>query len=108
MALRPAELNSINPRLIPLIAHDRAGFGGAVLTTGITALFAIWCGKPSRSLWQALSIAGTVGFATAVGIHPIVGYTDFIHLSPAVLGALIFFVGLILSYRVMVFGQDNS
>src|SRR5258706_1520947 len=30
-----AHLNTLNPRLIPLIAHDRAGFGGGVLNVGL-------------------------------------------------------------------------
>jgi hypothetical protein len=102
MDLSPAELHRVNPRLIPLIAHDRAGFGGAILTTGITMLFAVWSGAPSRSLWQTLCLAGTIGFATAIGIHPIVGYTDFIHLAPAFLGAAIFYVGLALCYKPMM------
>lgn len=69
MGVLPADLYRINQRLVPLIAHDRAGFGGAILTMGVTTLFSVWCGTPSRSLWQALSIAGTIGFATAIGIQ---------------------------------------
>jgi len=101
MNLSPADLDRINPRLIPLIAHDRAGFGGAILTTGVVVLFSVWCGPPSRSLWQVLALAGTTGFATAVGVHPAVGYNDFIHLAPAYLGAIVFFVGLALCYKPM-------
>jgi hypothetical protein len=51
MGLAPADLQAINPGLISLIAHDRAGFGGGICTTGITVLFCVWCAKPSRSLW---------------------------------------------------------
>lgn len=102
MELLPADLEAINPQLVPLIAHDRAGFGGAILTTGVTMLFLVWCAKPSRSLWQVLLIAGTVGFATAIGIHPIIGYNNFIHLAPAWLGAIVFLIGIALCYRPMV------
>ena len=35
MGLDRGQLDSINPRLIPLIAHDRAGFGGGVATAGL-------------------------------------------------------------------------
>ncbi|HSM54927.1 MAG TPA: hypothetical protein VK879_02130 [Candidatus Sulfomarinibacteraceae bacterium] len=93
------DLDAIDTKLIPLIAHDRAGFGGAVLSTGITAFFCILCGRPSRSLWQALLLAATSGFGFAIGIHLIVGYTDVIHLAPAYLGSSLFIVGLILTYR---------
>jgi hypothetical protein len=58
-----------NPRLVPLIAHDRAGFGGGLFSTGIVVFFCVWCGKPSRSLWQVLCVAGIAGFGTAIGIH---------------------------------------
>ncbi|MBE7474070.1 MAG: hypothetical protein DPW09_30115 [Anaerolineae bacterium] len=102
MGLLPADLQAINPRLAPLIAHDRAGFGGGVLTTGITIFFSVWCAAPSRSLWQTLCLAGCIGFATAIGIHPLVGYNDLIHLAPALLGAVMFAVGIGLCYKPMV------
>jgi|SRR5687767_1392685 len=101
MGLQPEELKSISPFLVPLIAHDRAGFGGAICTTGITVFFCVWCGRPSRSLWQVLCFSGVVGFAAAIGVHPVVGYTNLFHLAPAILGAIIFVVGLILCYPAM-------
>lgn len=101
MQLTPEDLNRINPRLIPLIAHDRAGFGGGLCCTGVTVFFCVWCGRPSRSLWQALAWAGTAGFATAIGIHPLVGYTSISHLAPAVLGSVLFLIGLVLCWRPM-------
>jgi MFS family permease len=101
MGLQPAELQAISARLVPLIAHDRAGFGGAICTTGITVLFCVWCARPSRSLWQVLCFSGLVGFAAAIGVHPVVGYTDLFHLAPAILGAIIFVVGLVLCYPGM-------
>jgi hypothetical protein len=47
----------------------------------------VWFGRPSRALWQALAIAGTAGFACALGVHFAVGYTDALHLAPAMAGA---------------------
>jgi len=97
-----SNLEAISPRLVPLIAHDRAGFGGAISTVGITVLFCVWCGRPSRSLWQVLCFAGLVGFATAIGVHPVVGYNDLFHLAPAIMGAAMFVVGIVLCYAAMV------
>jgi hypothetical protein len=94
-----ADLNAINPRLIPLIAHDRAGFGGGIFTCGILVLASAWCARPSRSLRQVMAIAGTAGFACALGVHFVVGYTDFVHLLPAYAGAMLFLVGVALSRR---------
>jgi hypothetical protein len=102
MGLSAAELQAINPHLVPLIAHDRAGFGGGLCCTGITFFFCVWCARPSRSLWQVLACAGTIGFATAIGIHPLVGYLSLSHLAPAVTAAVLFVVGLVLCYRPMM------
>jgi len=101
LGLASSDLHAINPRLVPLIAHDRAGFGGGIASCGVAVLFCVWCGKPSRSLWQVLCLAGLVGFSTAIGIHPIVGYLDFVHLAPAMLGALVFLIGLLLCFKPM-------
>jgi hypothetical protein len=105
MGLGASDLRAINPRLVPLIAHDRAGFGGALLTCGVTWLFCVWYGQPSRSLWQALLAAGTAGFACAIAIHWIIGYLDLVHLAPAMLGALLFSAAIALSHGPMCGGE---
>ena len=102
IGLARADLQAISGRLIPLIAHDRAGFGGAICTAGITVFFSVWCGAPSRSLWQILCVSGLVGFAAAIGVHPAVGYNDIIHLAPAIAGSLMFVAGLALSWKPMM------
>jgi hypothetical protein len=105
MGLNPADLHAINPRLVPLIAHDRAGFGGGLCATGVTVFLCVWCGRPSRSLWQTLLVSGVVGFGTAIGVHPLVGYIDAVHLAPAMLSAAVFVAGLGLTYPHMVGGR---
>jgi hypothetical protein len=107
MGLEPADMHAINPRLVPLIAHDRAGFGGGLFATGVTVLLCVWCAAPSRSLWQALVVAGTAGFATAIGVHPLVGYNDLTHLAPAVGAATLFVAGLALTHRQMTRGRSD-
>lgn len=96
MGLATEQLAAINPRLVPLIAHDRAGFGGAVATAGLLTFCCVWFTKPTRSLWQALFVGGIAGWSTAVFVHPAIGYTDPVHLAPAVGGASLFFLGLAL------------
>ncbi len=93
------ELNAINPRLIPLIAHDRAGFGGGVFSTGLLLACILWKAKPSRHVWQALTLAGAVGFVVAVGVHYPIGYLDTLHLLPAWLGLAAFGAGSLLCRR---------
>jgi hypothetical protein len=105
MGLSAEDLHAINPRLVPLIAHDRAGFGGGVCTYGALMFFCVWCGSPSPSLWQALCLSGLTAFTTALGVHPIIGYTDPVHLAPAAVGAVVFIAGLVLTIRPMVWGM---
>lgn len=101
MRITVEQLQAINAHLVPLIAHDRAGFGGGVCCCGVTMFFCVWCGRPSRSLWQAVLLTGLAGFGTAIGVHPAIGYTDFVHLAPAYLGATLFTVGIALTFRRM-------
>ena len=101
MGMTAGDLHVINPRLVPLIAHDRAGFGGGIGTCGLAVLFCVWCGRPSKSLWQVLCFSGVVGFATAIGVHPVVGYNNLFHLAPAIAGAVMFIIGLGLCYGPM-------
>jgi hypothetical protein len=107
MQVTAEHLRSLNPHLVPLIAHDRSGFGGGLISCGIAFGLAVWCGRPSRALWQALAIAGTTGFACAIGVHFAIGYTDFTHIAPAVAGSLQFLVGLVLSAPDMLAGRTR-
>jgi hypothetical protein len=107
MGLCAPDLEAISPRLIPLIAHDRAGFGGGVCCCGATMFFCILCGQPSRSLWQALLITGVTGFGSAIGVHYPIGYTSFTHLAPAYVGATMFTAGMALTYGGMM-GRGSS
>jgi hypothetical protein len=92
-----AAVSAINPNLLPLIAHDRAGFGGALASFGVAMFGCLRYAGPSRALWQALAFAGIVGFGTAVGVHPAIGYLSATHLGPAVLGCVVFAAGLALT-----------
>jgi hypothetical protein len=107
MGMSASELRAVNPHLVPLIAHDRAGFGGGICCTGITVFFCVFCGRPSRSLWQVLCVAGLTGFGTAILIHPVVGYLSLTHLAPAVLVSIVFLIGQVLCYRRMVLGTQS-
>ena len=94
IGLDRAALETINPRLVPLIAHDRAGFGGGLLTIGVLVAFCVWYASTSRALLQCLLLSGTAGFGCAIGVHYVEGYTTPMHLAPAWVGALLFYVSL--------------
>lgn len=92
-----ASLDTLNPRLVPLIAHDRTGFGGGVASIGLLVLGLMRWGTWSRSLWQAIALAGLAGFGAAITIHLLVGYLEPTHVGPAIAAAAVFGLGLWLS-----------
>jgi hypothetical protein len=100
-----AAISAIHPHLLPLIAHDRAGFGGALASFGVAMFSCLRYGRSSRALWQALAVAGTAGFSTAIGVHPVIGYLSVTHLGPAVLGAAVFAAGLGLAVSGTLFAR---
>lgn len=94
-------IEKINSNLKPLIAHDRAAFGGGLATIGLLYLFIIRRSAPSINLWQILALSMAVGFSTAIGVHFLIGYTTTSHLLPAYFGIATSIVGLILTYSEM-------
>jgi hypothetical protein len=56
LGFTPAQLTAINPHLVPLIAHDRAGFGGWLASCGLMVFLISWKARPALALWQ-----GTAG-----------------------------------------------
>jgi dihydroorotate dehydrogenase len=103
MGLTVDELRAVSPKLVPLIAHDRAGFGGGLCSTGLVVAGCLrWGLRPaSPGLWVTLLLSGLVGFGTAIGVHFVVGYVDFVHLLPAYAGAAAFLVAMAYLFRPM-------
>ncbi|GGG19536.1 hypothetical protein GCM10007304_36840 [Rhodococcoides trifolii] len=97
-------LEHLNDRLVPLVAHDRAGFGAAVVIQGLLSFGCLWSNSTSvevsKALWQTIFLAGVVSLSAAIGTHFIVGYIDLWHLAPPVAAAVALVVGLTLSYPV--------
>ena len=99
MGTTRAALDAASPRLVPLIAHDRASLGGALVSNGLGVLLAaLWGYRPgARWLWWTLLASGVPGFVAAVGTHFAVGYTDAWHLAPALTGMALYGAALICS-----------
>jgi hypothetical protein len=93
-------LASASPRLLPLIAHDRASFGGMLVAVGLSVLLpALWGWREDSAwLWWTLLIAGTAGYVPAIAVHLVVGYTNHWHLAPAFGGYALLLLGLAVSY----------
>jgi len=99
MAMTREQIGAISPMLIPVIAHDRAGFGGGLLSCGLLILIVTRHAPLTRSFLEVMSLMGLFGFGAALGVHGAIGYLDFVHLAPAYAGLLLFLAGLALCAR---------
>jgi hypothetical protein len=88
-------LATIHPRLLPLIAHDRVGFGGALVSNGLAVLLlSLWGFRQGAWwVWLTLVIGGLPGFVAGIGTHFSIGYVDFIHLAPAYIALVLYVCG---------------
>ena len=93
-------LRAANPRLVPLVAHDRATLGGMLVASGLVYLLASLWGlrRGAAWLWQALLWSGLAAYAAAIGVHYAVGYIDVRHLLPAFAGLGLLLCGLVCSF----------
>ncbi|WP_216827676.1 dihydroorotate dehydrogenase [Alkalihalobacterium elongatum] len=110
ICMPPEMLNKFNERLIPVIAHDRAGFGGALLSVGLLILMiALWgFQQGNKWVWWMLFLGGIPAFTAGIGVHFAIGYTDFIHLLPAYFALLLYVLGLVFSYSFFHLQNENS
>src|SRR2546421_9987993 len=95
----PTALAAANAHLLPLIAHDRAGFGGALASDGVAVLLTTLWGfrRGERWVWWTLLLAGLIGLASGIYAHIAVGYLEFGHLLPVFVSAVVFGLGLAFS-----------
>jgi len=81
-------LHAANARLLPFIAHDRAGFGGALMAAALAIiLLSAWGWRRGEAwVWWTLALAAITGFGPAVVVHVLIHYTSFEHIVPVYLG----------------------
>jgi dihydroorotate dehydrogenase len=105
-----ADLAAANPRLLALIAHDRATFGGMLVSCGLTTLMAtLWGFAAGRSwLFSTLAFAGTIGYVCAISVHYAVGYVDLKHLLPAFGGLALHLLAMSLSAPYLLWKEYRS
>jgi hypothetical protein len=101
-------LHAANPRLVPLVAHDRASFGGMLLASGWAFLLpALWGFRAGAAwLWWTYLLAGLSAYSAAIGVHYAVGYTHLSHLLPGFSGLGLFVAALALAYPFLC-GDDK-
>lgn len=94
-----AALRTADPHLVSFIAHDRAGFGGALIGSGLAIVLIALRGfrRGERWVWWSLAIGFVTGTLPALAVHYAIGYTTFIHLLPVYVLILATAAALVLS-----------
>ncbi|MGQ0600376.1 MAG: dihydroorotate dehydrogenase [Anaerolineales bacterium] len=110
LALTRPMLAAVNERVIPLIAHDRAGFGGALVSDGLALLMVTLWGyrRGARWLWWTYVLSGLPGFVAALGVHVVTGYLDLWHLTPGILALGLYVPALILTYPYLATSSQSG
>jgi dihydroorotate dehydrogenase len=103
-------LHRANPRLVPLVAHDRATFGGMLLSSGLLLLLSSLWGfhQGARWFWWALLTSSLPAYGAAIAVHLAVGYTNVMHLAPAFAGLALFSAALALSFPYLCAGENAA
>jgi len=108
MCMSPQMLDDINQKLIPVIAHDRAGFGGALISVGLLVLMLSLWGfrRGARWVWNTMAMGALPAFVAGIGTHFYIGYTNFIHLLPVYFLVILYILGLLLSYPTLKYRKQ--
>lgn len=106
LGITPDDLRSISDRIIPFVAHDRAGFGGALVPLGLAVLgVSMWGVTPGNAwVWWALLGSAVAAFVPTLVVHTAVGYTDVAHLAPVYLAGALTAVALALTRPYLLTG----
>jgi hypothetical protein len=84
MGTHAQHLEMADPHLLPFIAHDRAGFGGALIGAGLAVLLiSLWGWRRGHWwVWWSLALGCAFGTVPVLIIHFAIGYTHLEHLLP--------------------------
>ena len=97
-------IRQMHQLLVGLVAKDRMAFGACLLAGGLVVIPSIWCGvQPGRPrLLKTFGLAAFFGVVVPIGVHPIIGYMDAIHLFPFVVMAVAAAIGVTLLRRPLM------
>lgn len=95
------QLTLFDPQLKALIAHDRATFGGMLVSAGIAILLTTLWGfrKGDAWMWWTYLIVMIEPYLLTLWIHRSIGYWNLFHLAPVYIGLILLLAGLVLSRR---------
>ncbi|PKR85655.1 dihydroorotate dehydrogenase [Heyndrickxia camelliae] len=100
LCMSPQMLDRVSDHLIPVIAHDRAGFGSSLISVGsLVLMLSLWgFRKGERWIWNTLTLGALPAFIAGIGTHFYIGYTTPIHLFPVYFLVLLYMLGIVFSY----------
>ncbi|MEM8681129.1 MAG: dihydroorotate dehydrogenase [Planctomycetota bacterium] len=106
----PDKLLEANPQLVPLVAHDRATFGGMLISCGLVVLLsALWGFRRGEAwLWWTLLTTGGAAYLATITIHLHVGYDSLKHLLPAYGGLALLVTGSVLTRGFLCAGGPRN
>jgi hypothetical protein len=97
----PAQLNQLNPAVVPYIAHVHVALAGFIAATAIAVIGLAWFGVRGGAWWAWITavISPVVGLAVGVPMHYLGRFEwDWVgHLGAVYLGTLIFVVGAVMA-----------
>ncbi|MGG2027047.1 dihydroorotate dehydrogenase [Gottfriedia sp. S16(2024)] len=110
LCMSPSGLNAFNQQLIPVISHDRAGFGGGLVSVGLLVLMiSLWGFRQNQKwIWWTLVFGSFPAFITAFAVHFMIGYTDFYHLLPPIIASLFLLIGVSTTYKFLNFTKKRT
>src|SRR5438876_6932604 len=90
----PAQLNQLNPAVVPYITHVHVALAGFIAATAIAVMGLAWFGVRAGALWALITavVSPVVGLAVALPMHYLGRFElDWVgHLGPVYLGTLVF------------------
>jgi hypothetical protein len=103
-------LQAADSQLLPFIAHDRAGFGGALMGAGLAVLLISLWGwrRGERWVWWSLLIGCAAGTTPALAVHFAIGYTSFEHLFPVYVLVVVTALAMTLSHPYLTARSESS
>lgn len=105
-----AHLRDADPHLLPFIAHDRAGFGGALIGAGLAILMISMWGwrRGQRWVWWGLLLGCAFGTVPVLIVHAAIGYTHIEHLAPVYVLVAATATSLVLSKPYLTARDDGD
>lgn len=98
-----AELDALNPAIVPYIGHLHVATAGFIAATGIAVAALAWYGVRQGAWWAwvAAVVSPVVGLAVALPMHylNLFQHNWVTHLGPIYLGTAVFVIGALMALR---------